>query len=388
MRIWLLLLTVYWMSGCSFFAKNPEEPKKLTTFVTPVVVKIRWQQQVGDGLGDLYRLVTPAINMDSDTVFANDIYGKVYAYDRDTGAEKWMTSLNLDLASGVGTGSNLVLVGSLAGDVVALDKTTGERRWSTNVTGEILATPQTNDNIVVVQTRASKLYGLEASTGKLLWDYQTGSPAFTLQGTAVPLLLGNNLITGFANGKIAAFSANDGVLFWESRVAYPAATTRGVASIDQIVDVDGSPVVSNGKVYTVGYNGHLTSFDPNGRQLWAQDVSSHQSPLVINSRVFIASADSTLQAYDADTGQLLWKNDLLLYRQLSAPQNVAGFVTVADYQGYIHVFDSELGTIVGRARLGQEGIRSPMVSDGTYLYALTDGGKLLSLSLHLHDTRT
>jgi outer membrane protein assembly factor BamB len=377
MRLLLLLAAIVSLSSCSFFKEKVEEPEDLTSYSKNLIVKERWKRSVGVGLGELYQLVKPAISIDS--VFANDIAGRIYAFDRKTGKEKWQNHLKVDLSSGVGLGVSVVLVGSLDGDVIALNQSDGKELWRTNIASEILAPPQTNEDIVVVQTNEGKLYGLDASTGKFLWRYTAKLPLLTLRGTATPQLFGNNLITGFANGKIVAISAKDGVLYWERRIAYP----QGQTQIERVVDVDGNPVISGQTVYATSFNGSLTAIAPNGRLRWTQKISSYQSPLVMDGRVFVTAADGSLHAYDAETGLPLWDNSLLLYRKLSAPQNLAGFVVVSDYRGYVHIFDPELGVIVGRSRFDKEGIRSPMISDGTYLYALGNDGELSSISVHL-----
>ncbi len=287
------------------------------------------------------------------------------------------------MSSGLGLGEDMLLAGSLDGDVIALSLLDGSELWRTNVASEILAPPQTNGDVVVVQTNEGKLYGLKVDSGEFIWRYTAKLPLLSLRGTATPQLFGNNLITGFANGKIVALSANDGVLYWERRIAYPQGTTP----LDRVVDVDGTPVISGRTVYSTSFNGHITALAPNGRLRWTQKVSSHQTPVVIDGKVILTAEDSTVHAYDAETGLPLWKNSLLRYRKLSAPQNLSGFVVVSDFRGYIHVFDPELGVIIGRARLDKDGVRSPMVSDGTYLYALGNDGELSSVSVHLKGSR-
>jgi outer membrane protein assembly factor BamB len=381
MRIVLFTIVLLSLSACSFFKEKVETPEKLMKHANNVELKTRWTQKVGDGLGELYNIVKPAITV--DTVFANDVYGHVYAYNKDTGKRKWQNKLDIEVASGVGLGEGVIYIGSLEGDVIALSQLDGTELWRTNIASEILAPPQTNGKVLVVQTNEGKLFGLDANNGDFIWRYEAKLPLLTLRGTSTPQVFGNNLITGFSNGKIAALSAEDGVLFWERRVAYP----QGITEIERVVDVDGSPVISGNTVYSTSYNGHLTAIAPNGRVRWTQKVSSHHSPLVVDGRVFVTSADGVLHGYDAESGLPLWDNNLLLYRKLSAPQNLSGFLVVADYRGYIHVFDPELGVIIGRARFDKDGIRSPMVSDGTHLYTLGNDGELSSTAVYLRGSR-
>ena len=72
---------------------------------------------------------------------------------------------------------------------------------------------------------------------------------------------------------------------------------------------------------------------------------------------------------------------------MAAPQNLAGFVVTADYEGYVHIFDTQSGGLLDRFKVDSDGIRSPMISDGTYLYALGNDGVLASIAVYLFKKR-
>lgn len=381
----LLLIFTLVLSGCSWLGlggKNKRiKPNPLTPLTQRVEIKSRWKTNVGAGLSKLYRVIPPII--DSETVYANDYKGRVYAFDRETGKTNWRYNTKVEMAAGVGLGGDLVLLGSLKGDVIALDKDTGEEQWRVLIDSEILAAPQSNGAVVVVQTNDGKLVGLDANDGKTIWTYSAQLPTLTLRGTAVPRLIGANVITGFANGKLIALSAVDGTLYWERRVASP----QGRSDIERVVDIDGSPVLKDGTIYTTSFNGTLSAINVRGDVLWSQENSSHSGPVVIDERVFVASSEGFMRAYSAKTGLLLWENKILAGRRLSAPQNLAGFVVTADYKGYVHIFDTETGGLLDRFRVDSDGVRSPMVSDGTYLYALGNDGVLASIAVYLFKKR-
>ena len=382
MRSLFFLLLALGVSSCSLFGDDDKKPNKLTPLVQKVAIKERWQVSVGSGLSELYRIMAPVI--DGNAVYASDYQGEIFAFERETGELKWRKSLELDLAAGVGIGEELLMVASLNGDVIALDKQSGEEKWRTNITSEILSPPQTNGAVIVVQTNDGKLVGLDAKDGQLIWTYTTQLPILTLRGTSTPQVFGPNVITGFANGKIVALSAVDGRLFWERRIARP----QGRSDIERVVDIDGSPIISGGLIFATSYNGTLSALTPRGEILWSQFNSSYSSPVVIGERVFVTTAEGWVKAFNAKTGLLLWENKLLSGRKLAAPQNVAGFIVTADYQGYVHAFDSESGAIIDRFRIDSEGVRSPMVSDGTYLYVLGNDGNLASIAVYLFAKKT
>ncbi len=383
---WVSLLVILSLSvgACSYLGlgkKKGVRPNPLTPLTQRVDIQSRWKVKVGSGLSKLYRVIPPVI--DNDTVYANDYKGRVFAFDRETGKRKWRFNSKTEVAAGVGLGGDLVLLGSLNGDVIAIDKDTGKEQWRTDINSEILAAPQNNGAVVVVQTNDGKLVGIDAKNGETIWTYSAQLPSLTLRGTAVPTLLGPNVITGFANGKLIALSAVDGTLYWERRVASP----QGRSDIERVVDIDGSPVLANKTIYTTSYNGTLSAISPRGDVLWSQESSSYSGPLVIGNRVFVTNEQGFVRAYSAKTGTLLWESKILEGRKLAAPQSLAGFVVTADYKGYVHIFDTESGGLLDRFRIDKRGVRSPMVSDGTYLYVLGNDGVLASVAVYLFQKR-
>jgi outer membrane protein assembly factor BamB len=377
LRLLGLLLMIASVSACSWFGDKQKQPNELTNITQRVDIQRRWEVNVGSGLGALYRLMPPVI--DKDRIYANDYKGRVYAFDRKTGAHQWRQSLDLDVASGVGISADLVLIASLDGDVIALDKESGEERWRSNVTSEVLAPPQSNGSVVVIQTNDGKLFGLDAKTGESMWTYTTQLPVLTLRGTATPQVFGPNVITGFANGKLIALSALDGTAYWERRIARP----QGKSDIERVVDIDGTPVISGQLIYATSYNGTLSALTPRGGIVWSQTTSSYSSPVVIDNKVIVSTAEGWMKAFNAETGVLIWESKLLSGRKLAAPQNLAGFAVTADYEGYVHVFDTDSGSILDRFRIDRDGVRSPMVSDGSYLYVLCNDGVLASIAVYL-----
>lgn len=369
-----VLLLILLLSACS---NDVVRPNELAPLVGKVAINKNWQQQVGQGLGNTYRVMSP-VRVD-DAIYANDIAGNVFAYNAASGKQLWQQSLGFDSAAGVGVDSQSVFVSSLNGDVVMLNTDDGSEQWRANIGSEILAPPQSNGSVVVVQANDGKLVGLDAKTGEQLWDFSVTLPILTLRGTATPLVFGDNLVTGFANGKLMAFSASDGTLFWERRIARP----QGRSDIERVVDIDGQTIIARRVLYTTSYNGTLSALSPNGTILWSQQTSSYSSPVVINGRVFVATQEGVMRAFDAKSGAPLWENSSLFLRKLSAPQNLNGFVVVADYEGYVHIFDSETGAIIAREQIDSAGVRSPMLTANNTLYILGNNGVLAALEVRL-----
>ena len=384
MRRWLLLVIIFSLIGGIASCSSPSgsipaiEPEELSKLNAKLTVKKRWSRTVGSGLGKYYQLITPAVL--GDRIFVSDNKGRVYAFDRIDGNQLWSVDVEAGISGGVGAFANLVVVGTLKGEIIALDQVDGSERWRTFVSSEVLSPPQSNSRVVVAQTTDDKLYGLDISDGRQLWLYTSSLPLLTLRGTATPLVTSTAVIAGFANGKVVALAIADGSFLWQQRIARP----QGSTELERLIDIDGTPVLQNDTVYVSSYQGNLVALSrASGRIRWIQKNSSYQGPVVFDDKVFAVTDEGMIRAFSNETGNLLWESSQLLRRRLSAPQQLAGFLAVADYEGYVHIIDPEAGVILARIRIDSDGVRSPMVADGAYLYILGNDGKLAAISVHL-----
>lgn len=234
-------------AGCSSNSKKELPPAELTKFTEEVVLKKQWSRSIGDGQGETYNTLVPAI--ENDRIYASDVNGEVFALDRITGDVAWKKDLELPVSGAVGVGYGLVMLGTLKGEVIALDSSTGEERWRSRVTSEVLAPPANNGDVVVVQTQDDRLIGLDAATGDRRWIYENTPAVLTLRGTGAPIATNRLAVAGLSTGKVVAVDINNGVPVWESRVAIP----QGRSELDRVVDIDGGLLLSGGTLYVSTY---------------------------------------------------------------------------------------------------------------------------------------
>jgi outer membrane protein assembly factor BamB len=379
-----LLLCLSLLSGCSWMkfwegddAESKVAPAKLTSFDEEIRIQRLWARSAGSGQDPLFSGLVPAIA--DGRVYAAGSKGTVVAVSAATGEVLWRRELDeTRLSGGVGHGGGMVLVGDLEGRLHALDADTGRLLWERFLGSEIISAPAANDRVVAVQTVDDTLLGLNAGDGSQLWQYDAETPNLTLRGTSSPLVTSTMAITGFANGKIVALNAGTGSLLWESRVAVP----KGRTELERMVDIDGSPLLAEDVVYVTSYQGRAAAMSRGtGRELWLQEISSHQQPGYGLDQVYITETDDTLTALRANSGQVLWSNDQLTYRKLTAPVYVNGYVAVADADGYLHVLSPVDGRLVGRTKVDGSGVSSAMVTDGESLYVLDNDGDIKAYSL-------
>ena len=363
-------------AGCSSNGKKELPPAELTQFKEEVALKKLWSRSIGDGQGEKYNLLVPAI--ENDRIFASDVNGEVYALNRRTGDVVWEKDLDLPVSGAVGVGYGLLTLGTLKGEVIALDSSTGAERWRSRVNSEVLAPPANNGDVVVVQTQDDRLIGLDAATGERRWIYESSPAVLTLRGTGAPVVTNRLAIAGLSTGKVVAVDIQNGVPVWESRVAVP----QGRSELERVVDIDGGLLLSGGTLYVSTYQGRVAGLDlESGRVLWQRDASSYVGVAQGFGNVYVSEASGTVESVDERSSSALWSNDTMGRRQLSAPEVFSSYVAVGDFEGYLHLLSQVDGRFVGRERIDSDGLRArPLVVDDT-IYVFGNSGKLEALTL-------
>lgn len=367
------------ISACSavsdMFSSDSDDqkaPVELKDIDQTVKIKKLWSNGVGNGQGKgLYKL-QPVLSGDRIYVASSD--GEVKSISREKGKTLWDIDLEIPLSGGVGVYNDRLMVGSADGSVIMLSATDGETLWSTRLQGEVLAAPQSNGSVVVAQTYDGKLQGLDADSGEKLWTYDSNVPVLTIRGTSTPIVTGDTVYAGFANGRVLAFNTDNGAIRWEVRVAI----SQGRSEIERIVDVDGSMALLGGELYVASYQGRLVAIDvAAGRKLWQKDVSSFSGVSQGFGNVYVADEDGALSAYLRNGQGLRWEQDALGYRGLSRPTPVNSYVAVTDFDGVLHLLSQVDGEFVGRVSTG-DAARADMIADGNRLYVYTNAGKMLA----------
>jgi outer membrane protein assembly factor BamB len=141
-------------------------------------------------------------------------------------------------------------------------------------------------------------------------------------GHSSPLVVGKNAFVFTREGENEVVQALDlatGKTVW--RQAYPAPYTVNMAARSHGKGPKSTPVVANGRVFTLGISGILSAFDAaTGRVLWRKEFASQfgttapeygaaMSPVVDGGRLIAhvgGRGQGALTAFDPATGGVLW----------------------------------------------------------------------------------
>ena len=384
----LLTLNLF-LSGCAGFNLNPlqwfggdEEvnpPAELMEISSEVRLSRIWSVDVGNGQGDNYTEITPVI--EGNRIYAASENGSVLAVDLDSGDVIWRNRLDdVQLTGGVGAGGGLVVVGSRDAEVLALDQSTGDIVWVSGVTSEVVSQPIANDDIVVVQTVDDKVAALNNDGGERRWIYESTQPPLTLRGTSRPIFTpADTVVAGFSNGTLVSVSASDGVWRWEERVAVP----EGRYDIDRVIDIDGDLVLDGDRILASSYQGNLIALDVvTGRIVWGlQDASSYHGLTQGFGNLYYCSDKSHVVAVRDNSEDIIWTNEDLQYRAITAPTAINNYIAVADFEGYVHLLSQIDGRIVGRTQVDSDGVRANLLAYQGWLITYGNSGTLAAYSL-------
>lgn len=375
MRLALVLLLVSLLVGCG--GADVIKPTPLTPIQTSLVeVSSIWTRSISYSVPDHFAAIRPALS--GHTIYVADPDGRITALAGDKDKVLWRRHLKAQITGGLKYGAGILLAGTVSGEVLALQADDGSLLWRRRVSSEVLSSPAVSGGIVVVRALDDTVFGLDAHSGEQRWVYKRNTPPLTLHGASTPVISGDKAIIGLADGALVALGLYDGQRVWETQIAEP----KGRSELEHLVDIDSNPVVMDDTVYTVAYQGHAAAVDAQtGRQLWSRDFSAYVGLRAAGDELFVVDDKGAIWALDRATGATLWKQDKLTYRSLSTPAVVGGYLIVGDFEGYLHWLDITTGFIVGRYRVGDEGISVAPFSDGDHLYVLTDGGKLAALNV-------
>ncbi|MGI2259447.1 outer membrane protein assembly factor BamB [Shewanella sp. GXUN23E] len=382
-------LSMALLSACSSSDSIEEPIAELQEFNATVFPQISWQAQVGDGVGQYYSQLQPAVRYGK--IFAADRDGVIEAFDEKTGDKVWEKDFSeafrdgalaknkgARLSGGLVAARDKLFVGSESGVLAALNAETGELEWHARTQGELLSLPTVAEDLVVVNTGSGLLEAFNVDTGESKWRYEALMPSLTLRGTGGTAYEAGGFFVGTPDGKVAVVIKDNGQPAWEQAIYTP----KGGNEFARMADVDMTPLIIGDNLYAVSFNGNLVAMEVRtGRILWSRKYSSFHDLAVSGYSLFLVDDHSRVYSVDRRNGLEQWSNSELANRSLTAPVLFNDYIVVGDYEGYLHFLDRNNGNIVGRIRIDSDGLYStPVVADGK-LYVQGRSGELAAVTL-------
>ena len=373
LKNYVLLIFFIFLVACETGAKEEEKPNELTKeFSEKFSLDKSWSLNVFKSMPS----GKVRISSDDKNIYVFDSKGEIKSISKN-GRKTWSNKLDTNISTGITLGFNKLLLSSSDGNVFCLEKSSGEILWQYSTEGEILAPPATDGDIVAIQNIDGRVTAVDLDTGKFRWDYRSVIPNLTLRGTSEPSFYEGFLFVGFSNGNLAKIEPRSGVTQWE----IPITTSKETSEIGRIVDIDGNFVFSGGIAFVATFQGDIAALDArSGRFIWKEKTSTANDLLSSRGKVILIDEKDQVIAYSQNNGDLEWLNKDFYLRELTSPKKIKSLIVYGDFQGYLHVLDTNQGEQVARQRISRSKIISVSVEEETVL-ALDSKGKLSLFTL-------
>src|SRR5207302_1105402 len=176
---WTLASCVALLAACS--SPSGPKPAALEQLSDPRSVRVLWSANVGRA--DRFTFF-PALVGDSVYAAARD--GTLARFDVANGEERWRTSVETRLSSGVGADLRTAAVATEAGGVIAVDPAKGEVRWEATVAlpkgatelervTDVVGDPAIQGQEVCAAAYQGRVACYEVANGKPLWARDVSS---------------------------------------------------------------------------------------------------------------------------------------------------------------------------------------------------------------------
>jgi outer membrane protein assembly factor BamB/predicted MPP superfamily phosphohydrolase len=214
--------------------------------------------------------------------------------------EKWYYQDKSDIGSGTALKDNLVFTTNTNGEVLALNKSDGKPEWRFKTNGKIYGIPAVNDETVIAGSSDSFIYALSVKTGKLIWKMKTGNAVL-----GNPVINRHVVYIGSSDGHFRAIHVKDGTLQWEFSTVKGFVVTK--------------PLIYNDKIYFGCWNNDFYCLDlSNGNLVWKWNNGSGNRmfspaacfPVAAFNRIFIVAPDRYMTAFEANTGNVIWRKQM------------------------------------------------------------------------------
>ena len=269
-----LFLTLFLVACGSFTPKAPEKENQF--------FRVQWAKNLDpEHVSGNLPIGLGAPRIFNEIVYMGSTDGVMRAYDQETGRVLWSQNEKSPLGGPVEFFNDHVAYGGLSGRIFVRHYLTGKLKYAIDLGAPIESAPVFYNGHLFIYLRGHQFVHLDAETGKILWVYKRAVPVqTTLQRTTKPLIMGNKVIVGFADGFVGALSVDEGLLLWETKIVEQA----------KFIDVDLNPVLAGGAIVTGSPEGELKAINPdNGAISRSYGLVIQAHPLLKGEQLILGS---------------------------------------------------------------------------------------------------
>ncbi len=228
--------------------------------------------------------------------------GKVYALNAETGDDRiWKEPFNIGnkIWSTPAIEGNTLYIGSFDNKLYAINTTTGKEKWEEpfETGGAIVSTPVIHNNTVFIGSFDRHIYAVNAATGKEIWRYPDNGEEKDKPGNwfwAKPVIYGNTIYAGCLDGKVYAINAGNGKLVAKIDLGSPISSSPVIVG-DLLVVAATQERPKKTTIYTI-------DTDNEEMLILSLDEEVHAPLATTGGKVYVHTADNFLYEVDPGSG--------------------------------------------------------------------------------------
>ena len=286
------------------------------------------------------------IAFEKGNVFAQDIYGNLYAVNAETGKLSWTKKLQVEvvpgLLDGLATDNGKVFAGAGRG-LAAFDAVSGKELWRNTAWSQregCTATLAVDENVVIGHTHWGALHGNDLHTGKHLWSLSDNG----LRNRSASPCMKDGLLYLISNSSFFIIEPKTGNVIIQKSLGYN-------------VDVTSTPLITDDEIIfgtaqkgVVALDRHSLSekwtFDTKESLIFSSPYTRNPSctvetsPVLSGNIVYVAASDGVIYGLDRNTGKQQWKHATGA-PCFSTVTIVGNSLYAADFGGNVYGFTSD-----------------------------------------------
>lgn len=289
---------------------------------------------------------------------------------------------------------NLLVSTDLSGTTTVWELGEGlhvKKRWERSSGAPVLSAAAISKGLVLVAGVDNVVTAVDLQSGELVWRHAQRldpgrSAELELYGAPTPVVHGDLIIAGFADGTVTALAHDTGDIVWQRRVGE-----------GQYPDILGAPLIVGDDIVVAGYSEPLVGMHAPSRNVrWRLDVGGAGAPLAgggdgarpngslggdgANAFIYHGGEDGILRCVDARTGALVWEWDSETASALTEPVATDAGVLIGAAAGSVYLVDAATGQRSWSWEPGfhVSGVTVPPAVGGRQAVAVTNAGNIVS----------
>ncbi|SPJ23763.1 outer membrane protein assembly factor BamB family protein [Palleronia abyssalis] len=349
---------------------------------------LRFSVDIGQAEDRRHRITASPV-VASDRIFTVDSRARVMAHTI-SGQPIWSTDVSpvgeTTEASGAGlaVSGGTLFVSTAYGQLLALDTGTGRQLWVQDLGAAASGPPTVSDGTVYVVGRDSTAWAINAENGRILWSEQGTPSSASVVGGAAPAVANGTIVFPFDSRELRGVLPG-GTPIWTSALA----GSRAGRVYASITDISADPVIAGDTVYAGSPSGRTNAYTlSSGTLIWSAEEGAMSPVVVTGGSVFAVTDQAELVRLNANDGSRVWGVSLPYFERTgirrrksvfthNGPVLAGGRLWVASSDEKLRAFDPETGAQRGEIALPGGAASDPVVA-GQTLYVVSRDGQLLA----------